>query len=307
MYVCMISRGSNGTNTVYSYGLDGTLASSSVLVGDSRQDEYRGLLLSGDQTLFAANANKDDSHISHYSNCDSQGQRTFINDFIPTIDPTLQHPYGLACGVDGASKEWTLYVTNQDDNTITTYNSKGKYIASIYDFGDYNIRGLAYDSLTSILYIAVEGENTVYAYDTITQYFNKSMNIDVSVPIGLYLDPISHILYIGSNDASTPAVYSWSLSSLAWVQKYAHSSLQHPAGMVVYDKIVYVLSQDTLSLLTFHESSGAFIGTLVDNMPDTPGQALLSLPLPLLCLSLSLSLSVSLSMYICLCSCACMV
>lgn len=270
--------GSGGINTIYSYDFNGSLITNNVLMGDSNADEYRSLLLMDDSTIMVANANKDLSHISQFSLCNINNNniRTFIHDFIPDNTTTLQHPYGIVYGYDGTTLDWTLYVSNQDDNSVTSYNKNGEYIHLIYNFDNSNIRSLAYDQQNFILYIACTTDDTVYAYDTTTQYFNSTLKLSVSKPIGLYLDNNKRILYIGSNSNNKPSVYAFNIDTQKIIQKYHTSTLGHPAGMVVSNNILYVLSQDSQSLIMFDTGSGNYIDTLIHNMPDVPEQIMIS-------------------------------
>lgn len=47
-------------------------------------------------------------------------------------------------------------------------------------------------------------------------------------------------------------------------------------GMVAHNGTLYVLSQDAQQLLTFHTSTGTYIGALITNMPDAPEQIMMS-------------------------------
>jgi len=104
-------------------------------------------------------------------------------------------------------------------------------------------------------------------------------------PIGLYLDTDHQLLYVGSNDKTAGIVMSFDVSPGVVAggkpapvkQKFVQTKwLSHPAGMLVHNGILYVLSQDTNTLLTFDANSGAFLRVLVAQFDDKVEQILLS-------------------------------
>ena len=52
--------------------------------------------------------------------------------------------------------------------------------------------------------------------------------------------------------------------------------LDHPAGFVAYDDVLFVLSQNTQSIIAFNLTTTEEIGVIVDNLPDEPEQVILA-------------------------------
>ena len=95
----------------------------------------------------------------HYSLCKSSGSRSFLSAFSvadPYNNPGLSHPYGVAVSPSGG-----VYVSNQDSNSVTRYDSSGNPMALPpalahgqynpgtfvqYDASSNGVRGIAFDS-----------------------------------------------------------------------------------------------------------------------------------------------------------------
>lgn len=105
---------------------------------------------------------------------------------------------------------------------------------------------------------------------------DSSLNFNsITDPIGLYIDPVSHTLFIGSN--GTPStVLAYNLDTRALVQTFENSGLQHPAGLVVYQDQLYVISQTPETLMQFNVTSGEYVGTPITQFDDTPEQIFFS-------------------------------
>jgi len=52
--------------------------------------------------------------------------------------------------------------------------------------------------------------------------------------------------------------------------------LDHPAGFIAFDDVLFVLSQNSQSIVTFNLTSGAYLSVIVDDLPDQPEQVILA-------------------------------
>jgi hypothetical protein len=87
----------------------------------------------------------------------STGEAPWVFDDVFASDG-LAHPFDLAFGSDG-----TLFVSNQDSNEVTTYDTAGNCGSLCIDPGFKKVRGLAFHG--TYLYVADAGGDAVTVYD----------------------------------------------------------------------------------------------------------------------------------------------
>lgn len=273
LYITFHGGSGGGVNQILRFGMDGTLLGH-VLKG-ADPDELRSMALVGNQ-LFVTNSNKDESKVLIFGPCTSSGDREYVSTFASSkTDPNLVHPYGLASGFFGSAT--SLFVTNQDTNTLTKYKDASAASTSepFYKVGNgEGVRGVAFDTLTNTVYIADSEGNRVIAVNA----FNSETRwiLEIASPIGLHMNQLTRELFISSKASKQPMVRSYNVLTRSWGLNYTHHSITHPAGILVNDGLLYVLCQDKRSLATFDAKSGAYGGTLIDNFDDAPEQLLLS-------------------------------
>lgn len=109
----------------------------------------------------------------------------------------------------------------------------------------WQIRGIAFAQVEGeeILFVASEDLNAVLGFATDG---HVAFKLPLMSPVGVYYDNLSQILYAGSNNGKSSSVVAFSTASgsLPLVRTYAHSTMTHPAGLAVYDGVLYVADQD---------------------------------------------------------------
>jgi DNA-binding beta-propeller fold protein YncE len=230
------------------------------------------MLTMPDGSLLVVNAVDSDSHVAHFSTCGSDSTRTFTGDF---STQSLDHPYGITQGL--VNDELFVWVSNQDTYDIIQYSSNGTYIQTLSLFNQDALRGIAFDQNKQVLYIADETQNAVLAYDAVNNQLVSSLSIPITSPVGLYIDPVSYILYIGSKNKHNSLVGAFSLSDRSFLYNYSDSTLEHPAGIALYQDQLFVLGQKAGTLLVFNTTDQSTItNSLISNFPDTVEQIIVS-------------------------------
>merc|ERR1711871_325941 len=176
----------SGRDNVIAYKEDGTNLGP-VLDLDSRTgrlDQLRGVL-EVDGKLVVLNSNKDASRVLLFGNvsrvADGSHRRAFEKNITASVEPNLNHPYGLA--IDGTG---TIFVSNQNSGCVQRIMqcSAQQEFACHFDARcfvlqpskvasthkqDTGLRGVAIHKATGLLYVARTGNgvhNGVYIYNT---------------------------------------------------------------------------------------------------------------------------------------------
>ena len=234
--------------------------------------------------LLVANAYKDDSYIALYGGCNDEGKRPFVRNLVTHHeDKNLAHPYGIS-EVAGY-----VYVTSQDTDSLTRYTMRdivaGKANASALrlrsgsgapfaKFGkQQGVRGVAGDGLRKTVYVADEDRDLVHAIDSDSGQARYA--IEAPKPVGVHFNVWTRKLYIGSSNGGSSAVHEYSVDRRRFTNKFAHSSVTHPAGIVSWFGKLYVLGQDTKTLSVFNLITGQHT-TLIKNLPDAPEQIMVA-------------------------------
>lgn len=250
--------GKGEINSVFQYDLNGKLVDPSFFPPPSSgiaTRELRGIITI-DNLFYIANSYKDNSKILQYDPC------------VPvaiSIYAGLAHPYGIA--YDHVDK--LIYVSNQDNNSISVYTLDRRYLHSISVPG--SPRGIAFDDITKHLYVAVDNDHAVYIYNS--SGVQLPHQLAVTNPIGVFIADSStcssdRLIYVSSNDNSQPKVCVFD-QSLIQVDQY--TTPEHPAGLFVDSEYLYVLVQNDRQLLRFHLVTKEMT-VLIPSLPDIPEQ-----------------------------------
>jgi hypothetical protein len=180
-----------GVNNLYAFPPTG---GGRLLLGASRSpspgmmpelSELRAFLPSLDGSfLYVANGSKNQNQVLRFAR-GSAGDAPWVFHDVYAADG-LEHPFDLVFGWDG-----TLFVSNQDSNEVTTYDTAGEP-GPLSITGLTKVRGLAFDG--TYLYVADAGDDAVKVYDA-TGTCRRS--IAVKRPVHLLYDG-ARWLWIGS-------------------------------------------------------------------------------------------------------------
>jgi hypothetical protein len=163
----------------------------------------------------------------------------------------VNHPYDIVI------QNNLLYVANQVGYNVIEMSldlQRSRVVASVI-----NPRGLAFGS-DGLLYVASESVGVVMV--------NVSSGTIVSIitadtPIGVvaYEDQV-----LFGTRGKDPAIYAWSIPHREIIYTMKHSKMDHPAGMAVWNDMLYVLSQSSKDLLAFDLQKAAYAGKVLDSV-----------------------------------------
>jgi len=274
---------------VYKYSRDGC-AYGNILDPSAAVSQPRDMLMYDENNFVLANAEDSESKLWIFGICGSNGVRPLKGVFVNNTQyPGLSHPYGVA-----KSPTNDIYVSSQHtDNVLRFYGisnpNPGKAVpfpayinqtapprgTSWYEgtFVQYGAPNQHPDSEQGIRGIAFDGAGRLFVNNqdlpNMTVYNDSGFvvgQVPIQNAIGIHYDPDTKYMFVGSK--SSTGVVAVDTSNLKIVKQYTYSKMTHPAGIVTYQGILYVLDQDTESLFTFNVSSQAFINTVVTNFPD---------------------------------------
>eukprot|EP01102_Stenamoeba_stenopodia_P018087 TRINITY_DN6590_c0_g1_i1.p1 TRINITY_DN6590_c0_g1~~TRINITY_DN6590_c0_g1_i1.p1 ORF type:complete len:396 (-),score=66.32 TRINITY_DN6590_c0_g1_i1:60-1211(-) len=298
--------GKHDVNNVMRYTRDGCNLGYVLGEDDAEElNELRGMALipaaDGTDYLLVSNANKNDSRIVLFGACQpDNNHREYIKDLVVSSDSNqgLAHPYAIRVhptpkdANDYANS--SLYATNQNTGLITYYNlatgqprpisssiaaSPGSYppgsFARVGPNSGASFRGFVFDDDQSGTVWAADDVAYVLQFDAMTGALKTKLPIDS--PIGVDIFPVGDrdLLFIGSN-GKQEVVYAYDPTTLKLVMTYSSKKVDHPAGFIAYDDVLFVLSQNTQSIVTFNLTTSEFLGVIVENLPDEPEQVILS-------------------------------
>ena len=230
----------------------------------------RGLVFAPNGNMYLADASDGDSNLSSimlYSSCGTDGIRNYLFNFTANLD----HPYGVAIGLYGG--EYAVFASNQDTYQVTAYSLNGTYLGLVYDLGQDNVRGIAYDALNQILYIADEDASIVYGYSVKTNSLDPNFQVSMDSPVGVYTN--GQFLFVGTKSGNYVNAYSLQAGN-AFYRTFNSSDLSHAAGIASYDDQLFVISQNNNQVLEFSISTGDYFGIVISNLQDTPEQIAIS-------------------------------
>ncbi len=254
-------------NTLATFQLGGPLPSMRGL---------RAFAVGPDGNLYVVNAYKGNSLIFQFGSAASLPaayQTTFVD------STYLSHPFDLVFGSDG-----TLYVSNQDNNEVTTFQgpsakNPGAYIGVFVTLKSSDtLRGIATDG--TYWYLADEtggkkSKGAVLIYDSSGN--PQSQHIDVHDPVHLVYDG-QRYLYIGCGSSNDVQVFDTtnlsSSPSSIFGTSGASPAINATAGIALPgDGHIYVASRKGQQVLQYPLTSPTSAGTgavLFDQLPDQP-------------------------------------
>lgn len=289
-------------DNIFKYSRDGCLLDDKVLdyVSTVRHDylELRSMAFgkyNGDDVLYVADATSGDSRLMIYGRCDDRGRRAYITTAVSSQDNDgVDHTYGITF-----DSHDNLYISNQHtDNVLRFYKDSFKamplppalatdpgryyfYDGTFKQFGSPNNHGSTEQGIRSIIivhnemWIANEDFDGVVMVDLPT---GLSLNIVViSKPIGLYYDPESELIFVSSKKKHRQgSVLAIDRKTLRVVKSYKEERMEHPTGIFVHNKILYVAEQIESAILTFDVESTEFLGKIIKHIPGDVEHILLS-------------------------------
>jgi DNA-binding beta-propeller fold protein YncE len=289
-------------NNIYKYSRDGCLLDDQVLdyVSAVKHDypELRSMAFGkyyGDDVLYVADATSGDSRLLIYSRCDDRGRRAYITTAVSSQDyDGVDHTYGITF-----DNHDNVYISNQHtDNVLRFYkdsfkamplppvlatdSSRNYYYKGTYkQFGSPAMHSAKEQGVRSIiivhneLWIANEDFDGVIMVDLPT---GLSLNVVmVSKPIGLYYDPDTQLIFVSSKGKHRQgSVVAIDRRTLRVVRRYKEDRMEHPTGLFVHNKILYVAEQIESAILAFDIESTEFLGKIIKHIPGDVEHIVLS-------------------------------
>lgn len=298
------------TNTLAALGLRGGQALSESVLEISRLHptpmSMRGMILLEDNRLFSLSAK---ANYARLLVSDPLGHQVRVvlgeNE---DHDPFFRHPYSLAVTPAHSSnfkpneQSRTFFITNQNTGSVT-FNEVAEgtshliYRGLLFDNSSSplltNVRGIAYHSFSRCLFVSSKGRDSILLLNLtdidLTELLNKTtprptprIYASVSNPTALYIDEETDRLYAGL-DSSQPAFVAFDLRQLLQEgdtqpvtyfrtpPEYSkQTALNGPSGIGVSNDTLYGASRFARSIFMWKASSGEFLGSLVQDLPDYP-------------------------------------
>lgn len=288
---------------ILKYTLQGCLVSDKVLRdGPELEDhdtEFRSMTLGryqGQDALFIADAMSKDSFVFVYSDCDHNGQRSYIETALSSEKHEgMDHTYGICFDEDR-----NLYVSNQHTDNVMRFTRdsfqpmalpqallidghhwRDYYEGTFVQFGRVGVHGGRERGVRSILrykdtiWIANEDLDGVAVASISTGIIYEI--IVVHNPIGLFHDHESGLIFVSSKQKHWKgAVYAISPDTLRVVSTFTTIRMTHPTGITVYQDLLYVAEQVLGEIVVFRVSTQEYLGHLVKKTPGQIEQLLLS-------------------------------
>lgn len=125
-----------------------------------------------------------------------------------------------------------------------------------------------------VVLVASEDDDALIIYDLNAQVLGQ---ISLPDPVGVYYNKNTSLAYVSARDSSNNDAYvvSIDLSSLKIQNYYRNNNMTHPAGIVIYENIMFVVGHDDQSIFTFDLDTGV-TQTLLSGLSDAPEQVILS-------------------------------
>lgn len=188
--------------------------------------ELRGFLfLDGD--LYVANGNKHQHQILRFKPARDPGQWQYHSTV--AVD-SLTHPFDVIPGFND-----TLFVSSQDDNTVTVYRRSGKD-GKVFAKGFHAVRGLAYDG--TYLYVADAGDakhpGRVKFYDAQGKKLGHLTSATAGTkPVHLLYDSAHGWLFIGDETLGVQIYNPATEAGPSTLISSKEASIDHTAGLAL--------------------------------------------------------------------------
>ncbi|MCE2885413.1 MAG: hypothetical protein LW806_11015 [Planctomycetaceae bacterium] len=271
-----------GQESVFGFGSDGRSAGGVLAkVPDSAGElqDFRGMLGLADGSLLVIAAWKHNTEILRFGPPGDDARRPYIGVFTRNSDanPLLVHPYGMAVGPDGS-----IYVSNQDSNTVTRYGAPGTadegkplgrdgqpevgtttagLVVPSHEMskdGIKEVRGIAFLSDGTLL-VADRGKGEVTRWDVARGKrlaLLASKEDGIETPIQLLIGADDRTLYISDNKRN--AVFTLDLaggSPRVFLDEGA--GIDAGSSLAILDGHLYVGSRKARAILRFGLADGA--------------------------------------------------
>lgn len=290
-----------GTGAVQRFSLQGEYVGPATDQRAALVHSPRGMALHNNQHLVLADAGEGAAlhrpALAIFGDCAGRDKRPFLGRVrapSKAMEAAFAHPYGVA-----VSSTSLIQVSAQNGGALLTIDLP-------------SAAALLTANATAHFTVVAQLENTTHAHslksgplrglattaDDCSHVADKHRDAlwhvcaggaDVSytgIPHPIGVAAHDDVLYVGSFSDAAPAVYMLKrrkASSPSGAGEWAialtisHKRLVHPAGLLAYQNVLYVLEQSHRALLTFDATSGAFLGELLTKLPDKPEGLLLSM------------------------------
>jgi hypothetical protein len=290
-------HGESGGNTVLALDADGRILGPAV--GEVPQSEggplkdLRGMAHLGDGSLLVVNAFKDNTFVARFGPGDGSVPRPLHS--IPirggAANPALVHPYQIAVASDG-----TIYVANQDSNTVTRYAgldgpdagrplpsppslakveglAPGTFVPSesVDKGGLKEVRGVLIAPDGSVL-VADKKRSSVIRFDAAS---GRRIAIvlgpehGAKAPIQLALAPDGALL-VGDNEREVVWRVPLDGGEVRELIDCSREGVKAPSVIAVDVNTLLVGSRSEKRIDRFSLSDGAKVGVLAERLPDAP-------------------------------------
>ncbi|MFM7259328.1 MAG: hypothetical protein ACKO3W_01865 [bacterium] len=284
-----------GQESVFGFGSDGRAAGgvlAKVPDATGELQDFRGMLGLSDGSLLVIAAWKHNTEILRFGPPGDDARRPFVGVFTRDSDanPLLVHPYCMTVGPDGS-----IYVSNQDSNTVTRYGAPGtpdegkplgrdgrpevgtKNAGLVVPSRDMSkdgikeVRGIAFAPDGTLL-VADRGKGEVTRWDVARGTrlaVLASKNDGIETPIQLLIGPDGRTIYISDNKRN--AVFTLETAGGApRVFLDENAGIDAGSSLAIQDGHLYVGSRKARAILRFRLEDGApdpqpFIADLPDN------------------------------------------
>ena len=262
--------------------------------GGPAPHSMRGLTPLPSGGFLAVNAFSKDTRILQFGPKDSNGQYPFVGNFtvLGPSNPAMVHAYQMAIGADGS-----VYVSNQDSNTVTRYAGIGKPNAgqpislpvaanapadlqpgvvvpnsksSPEGLGE--VRGIAFGP-DGLLYACDRTGSRVSGYDTTTGRRVKVLadaSHGLKHPIQVLFTQDGQTAYIGDNGTDSIFRVRISDGTVDTLVKKGDAGLKAPSGLAIKGNWLYVGSREGKQILRFKLADGKADDKPVATLPDNP-------------------------------------
>jgi hypothetical protein len=290
-------HGEEGGNTVLALDADGrSLGPAVAAVPESEGGplkDLRGLASLPDGGLLVVNAFKDRTFVARFGFGDGSIPRPFAGVPIRSgaANPALVHPYQIAIAADG-----TIYLSNQDSNTVTRYASlDGKDAGTPLPIPPAlaKVKGLApgtfvasdaqaRDGLKEVRGVIVAPDGSVLVADkkrSSVSRFDPTSGERMAVvlgpehgakgPIQLAFAPDGALL-VGDNEREVVWRVDLGSGAVRQLLDCAREGVKAPSVIAVDGNSLLVGSRSAKRIDRFDLTSGRKLGTFAEGLPDSP-------------------------------------